>query len=175
MCADESRAAGEIRRAIPSIDDDAMGDFLLHGEHIRDRAVIAFRPEMTSVGGADELRSDADPFTAFRTVPSMHRVNIELPADAANVGLSLSDTERRRAGGHTKAGHLGQTGQQFLRQAVAEILDILIRSEIGERVARQLTTCAPADESQRNSPPPPTGSRAPERFTRSCCIPPLLR
>ena len=64
---DESRAAGEIRRAIPSIDDDA-GDFLLHGEHIRDRAVIAFRPEMTSVGGADELRSDA--ITAFRTVPS---------------------------------------------------------------------------------------------------------
>ncbi len=38
--------------------DDGFGDLVLHGEHVGDIAVEAFRPEMAAGGGVVELRGD---------------------------------------------------------------------------------------------------------------------
>ena len=88
---------------------------------------------MTSVRGADELRGDANPFARLPHGAFEHRVDAELAANVTNVHLRLGDTKCRCARGHTEAGYLGQPGQQLLRQAVTEILDIAIGPKIDER------------------------------------------
>ena len=74
-----------------------MGDFVLNSEDIHDRSIVALRPEMTSVRGADELRGDADPFACLAHGAFEHRVDAELAANGTNVHLRLGDTKCRCA------------------------------------------------------------------------------
>jgi hypothetical protein len=50
--------------------DDGVGDLVLEGEDVGDRAVIAIGPHMAAAKGIDELGVDSDLVAARRTFPS---------------------------------------------------------------------------------------------------------
>jgi hypothetical protein len=131
---------------------DAPGDFILYREHIRRAAVVPFGPEMAPVFGADQLRGDSQTVSGFPNRALQHRIDVEEPANASDVGHSLLDVNGRCSRGHTKSRHLAQSGQELLRKPVAEVLEVLVGSEILEREHgdRRDTTAAAGGDVVRN-------------------------
>src|SRR5262245_50414430 len=80
---------------------DTAGDFILHREHIGREAVVAFGPEMAPVFGADQLRGDSQTVSSFPNCALQHRIDVEEPANASDVGLGLLDVDGGGWRGHT--------------------------------------------------------------------------
>jgi len=80
--------------------DDGLGDFILHGEHIRKLAVVAFRPQVASGACVVELRCDPHAIAASAHAALNHIADAELLGDLFHVdGFALVD-EGRIAGDH---------------------------------------------------------------------------
>ena len=88
--------------------DDVLRDFFLNGEHVRRLPIVAFRPEMTAVFGADELRRDPQPIASLANRAFQHGIHLELPADAPDVGVGLLHAERRGSRRDAQALHFAQ-------------------------------------------------------------------
>ena len=49
--------------------DHTLGNFVLNGEHVGHREIVAFGPQMGAIAGIDQLRRDAQPLAEWRTLP----------------------------------------------------------------------------------------------------------
>ena len=108
-------------------------DFFLDGEDVRHLSVVAFGPEVTTILGAHQLRRDPQPIARLANRPLEHGVDVELPADAPDVHVGLLHAERGGSRRDAQALYLAQRREELFGETVAEVLQILVGSEIGER------------------------------------------
>ena len=88
---------------------------------------------MAAVHGAHQLRRDPDPFPRLPYGAFNRGIDAEASAEVAYVRFRGGGMGRRGARDEAKAGHLAKAGEQFVRQAAGEVLDIAIGAEIRER------------------------------------------
>ncbi len=88
---------------------------------------------MAAVRRVHQLRRDSDPFTRLPHRAFDHGIDAEASAEVADVRFRGGGVGRRRARDKPKAGHLAEAGEQFVRQAAGEVLDIAIWTESRER------------------------------------------
>src|SRR4029450_1935508 len=86
---------------------------------------------------ADELDADPKPVAALSYASLQHRPDVEPPADLTQVRVLALELERRGPSRDSKPGHLTQCRDQFVGKPVAEILLILLRTQIHERKHRR--------------------------------------
>src|SRR5215475_169542 len=126
-------AAGEpaAQRHLQAL-DDALGNFLLHADDIGHLPLVDARPD-TAVVRLDEVRVDA------KTVPLLAHgafeddIDVELPADRFDFRRLPQGAHRGNPGSHAQPADLRQAGDQFLNEAVAEVLDVVFGPEAHER------------------------------------------
>ncbi len=112
--------------------DDGLGDFVLHGEHVGEVAVVALRPDMAAGGDVVELRRDAHAVAALAHAALDHIADAELLGDLLHMHrLALVD-ERRVARDHEEPAQLGQCGDDVFADAVGKILLLRIAAHVGE-------------------------------------------
>src|SRR5438067_462512 len=85
-----------------------------------------------SAFGINELRGDANaaprsPHAAFENA-----AHTECPGDRANILILSPESKRRRAGDDLEAANMRQHVDDLLGQAVAEVLVLLVRAQVGE-------------------------------------------
>ena len=112
--------------------DDGGGDFVLNGEDIGQLAIEALRPELVAAFGIDELRRDAHAIAgranaAFEAVPTRNLLPISVTS------RSWPRNAGRRPGNHAQTGDAREGVDDFLGDAVTEILVIPQRAQIGKR------------------------------------------
>lgn len=82
-------------------------DLILHPEHIRHLAVVAFRPEMISVGGVDKLRRHPNPAPGTPYAAFKDRTDAECFGDLADVLLLAPEREGRSTRRHLQGAAFG--------------------------------------------------------------------
>src|SRR5439155_6054890 len=112
--------------------DDGPRNILLDSEHILELAVVCIRPQLVPIAGAHELRRDANAVAAAPDAPLEYGTDVQLAADLVHVDLPALELERRRPCGHPDSFDAAQGGDQFVSQAVAEVLLISVRTQIGK-------------------------------------------
>ena len=110
--------------------NDRRGDVVLHGEHIGELTVIAIRPQLTAVTGADQLRRDPDPVPRPAHAALENRVHSEGVGNPADRHVLPFEGKRRRPRDDFQSRHPRQRVDDLLRQAVAEILLLAIRAQV---------------------------------------------
>ena len=78
--------------------DDRQRELVLDGEDVPGVAVEPLRPQVEAVGHADQLRRDAQPAARGTHAALEHGVDVQDPADLADVEPLVLERERRRAG-----------------------------------------------------------------------------
>ena len=132
--------------------DDASGNVIDDREDIARVPVVAVGPEMAAVRGAHQLRRDPDPFPRLPHGAFDHGIDAEASAEVAYVRFRAGGMGRRRARDEAKPGHLAKAGEQFVRQAAGEVLDIAIGTEIRERQDGQRRGSSRSIGSRRREP-----------------------
>ena len=74
----------------------AFGNFVLNGEHVGHREVVAFDPQMRAVAGIDQLRRYAQPLAG------MAHIAVQRVARAELIGGLISERESRAADDNAK-------------------------------------------------------------------------
>ncbi len=109
---------------------------VLYGEDVVERAIIALRPEVRTVGGPDELRGDSQLLAGLPHAALQDVHDVELLADRTQVFVTSLELERRSAPDHAQLGQLRQQVEQLLRKAVREVFLVLARAHVRERQHR---------------------------------------
>ena len=135
--------------------DDDRGDFVLDGEDVRQLAIEALRPELIAVVGIDELRRDAHAIARPTNAAFQGRPDPQSPADFSDVEILIPKCKRRCAGNHAQAGNARERTDDFLRDAVTEVLVIPQRAQICKRQHHdRREPCALIRKFRRRGPPP---------------------
>ncbi len=116
--------------------DDGLGDFVLHGEHVGEIAVVALRPEVTAGGHVDELGRDADVVAVLAHAAFDDVADAELFADLLVVDGFLLVDERGIPRDHIEPAQLRQRGDDVLADAFGKIFLLRLAGEIGKRQHR---------------------------------------
>ena len=110
--------------------DDGLGDLVLHGEHVGEVAVVAFRPDVAAAGNVDELRGDAHTVAALAHAALDDVADAEFLGDLPHVhGLALVG-KGRVARNHEEPAQLRQAGNDVLADSVGEILLLQLAAHI---------------------------------------------
>ena len=129
------RAAEILRRIKLRLDRRHHGlrDLVLHGEHIRQIAVVALGPEVTAGSDIVQLRGDADMVAILAHGALDDIADAEFLADLLQVHrLALVD-EGGVAGDHIEPAQLRQRGDDVLADAFGEIFLLGFAGDVGER------------------------------------------
>ena len=113
--------------------DDAPGDFVLHGKHIGNAAIVPLGPEMAAIFGADQLRGDSHAVSSLSYGTLQRGVDVEQSADVLDIGVGPVRVKGRRSRCDAQPRNLTQTGQELFRESRAEVLEIFVGSEALER------------------------------------------
>ena len=126
------------RRGKPGFEGFHNGprDLVLNLEDVRHFPVVPFRPQIVPLCRANQLDTDPNPVTRPANTSLQHAGYPESLADPANILLRSPEDESRRAGSNPEVGYVSQSIDDFLGQAVAEILILLIGTEIQKRQDR---------------------------------------
>ena len=116
--------------------DDGLGDFVLHGEHVGEIAVVALRPEVTAGGHVDELGGDADVVAVLAHAAFDDVADAELLADLLVVDGFLLVDERGIPRDHIEPAQLRQRGDDVLADAFGKIFLLLLAGQVGKRQHR---------------------------------------
>ncbi len=76
--------------------------------------VVAFRPEVITVGHAYQLRGYPGPVAGLAHAPFQHIIHIELGADLPDITLPAAEKERRGSRCYSQFGQLGKGVNDFL-------------------------------------------------------------
>ena len=116
--------------------DHGLGDFVLHGEHVGEIAVVALRPEVTAGGDVDELGGDAHMVAVLAHAAFDDIADAELLADLLVMdGFALVD-ERGIPRDHIEPAQLRQRGDDVLADAFRKIFLLGLAGDIGKRQHR---------------------------------------
>ena len=107
-------------------------DLVLDGEHVLERAIIPFSPEMAPCGGVDQLRGDPNPITDPAHAALDNVVGNEHPADLPHVDVLVPEREGGVPGNDEKLTETGELGDDVLGDAIAEV-DLVWAAHVGER------------------------------------------
>ncbi len=116
---------------------DARRDLLLHREDLALRQVVASRPEVAGIGGADELHGDAEPLARAPHAAFEDGVDAQLLAQAADGVVLPREAEARAARRDAQARQRAERVQQLLGDALAEVLLLRVAGEVEERKHRE--------------------------------------
>jgi hypothetical protein len=101
--------------------DDGFGDFVLHGEHVRQFAIVLFRPEMTAGRDVIELSCDTYTVAASANAALQDITDAEFGPDLLHVDRLSLVGKRRVARDYKEPAKLGQRGDDVLADPVGKI------------------------------------------------------
>ena len=111
-----------------------FGELVLDREHVRDVAVVAFRPQMRICSSVYQLR--ADPHSATRALDRAFK-NVSDPecfADFAEVALNaVFVLHHRCAANDFEVGHFREIGQDLVLNSIGEVGILFVVAEIFKR------------------------------------------
>ena len=96
-------------------------------------ALVGLRPDVLAVRRAHQLHTDAQHVAALAHAAQQHVGHAELGGDRAHVFVLALERECRRARDDPQVAAARQAIDQFLRQAVGEILLVALLAQVGER------------------------------------------
>ena len=108
----------------------------MNGEDVGQLAVVAFRPYVAAVARRDQLRGHADAIAGLAHAAFEDVRDIERLGDAADVVVFPLERKCRGPGNDSQPWNVRQFIEDFLREAIAEVLVRRIRTHIGERQHR---------------------------------------
>jgi hypothetical protein len=111
---------------------DSLTDLLLYGEDIAHRAFVALGPGVEAVFHGDQLHGDTQPVARFADAALEHVNHAEAGPHLTHIGQSALEMKAGGARSHLQPLHLGEVGDQLLRDPIAEILLISLRAEVDE-------------------------------------------
>ena len=109
---------------------DRAGNLVLHRENVIERPVIGLRPQVRAVGGADQLRGNAQLVAGLAHTAFQHMGDVQLLRDLSDLDVLALESERGRARDHFQVGDLRQQVQQFLGDAVGHVLLIFFGGHV---------------------------------------------
>ncbi len=125
-----------LEQRAAQFDHDRLRDVVLHGEDVRQLAVVGLRPEMRVRRHLDQLRGDPHAIAGLADAALEQVRDAELLGDRRDVGARALEAPRRRARRHAQALDLREDVQQFLGQSVGEVLVLLVAAHVDERQHR---------------------------------------
>ncbi len=111
---------------------DGCGYLVLHRKYVRQLAVETLRPQVGPISRGDQLRGHADAIARAPHAPFENIGHAQRLGDPADVGVLPLEGERGSARDYFQPGNLCQGVDDLLRQAVAEVLLLLVAAHIGE-------------------------------------------
>src|SRR5205085_9042378 len=78
--------------------DDALGELILNGENVLDRAVVTLRPDVVAVARIDQLRRDAHTIPGLAHAAFENVAYAELTSDLTHIDRFTFVSEGRVAG-----------------------------------------------------------------------------
>jgi hypothetical protein len=115
---------------------DSARDFVLHGEHAADIAVVALAPDVVAGPGVNELRRDPQEVAVPPHAALEHVRHAQRTRDRVDRHLRAAVRERAGAGCHAQFWKLRQHVEQFLREPVRKELLIPRGAHVRERQHR---------------------------------------
>ena len=116
--------------------DDVARDLVLDGEHVLQLPVVALGPELVAVGDIHQLGGEAQHAPGLANAALEDGVDLELLADGTDVLAFSLEGKGRGARCHPKCGHPGEGVDDFLGDAVGEVLVVGIGAHVEEREHR---------------------------------------
>jgi hypothetical protein len=109
-----------------------VGDFVLDGEDVFQRTVVAARPQVRPVSRIDQLCGDTHALagTLHRTLE--HGFHPQLLGDLTHIHIGVLECERGGACSDAQLGDLRQHVQQRLGESVAEVLVVGVAAHVDE-------------------------------------------
>src|SRR4030095_15240454 len=93
----------------------------------------ALAPQLITIAHGDQLRGDSQTIAGLAHAAFEHVRHAQLLADALNILPLALERERRRARRDAQAGDVAERRDELFRHAVAEVLLILLRTEVEKR------------------------------------------
>ena len=133
-------ADARVLHALPGIliEDDLQrgghvrGDVVLDDEDVPHRAVVGVRPQVETVGDADELRRYAHRVALPPDTALEHVGDVEHVADEAQVFVLALEAEGGGTAGDLQVRYLRELVQEFFGEAVGEVLVLRVRTHVDE-------------------------------------------
>src|SRR5215813_3585927 len=113
--------------------DDPVGDVVLQLEHVGQRAVVSFRPQVNPIGGIDQLAGDSNLVGGFAHAALEHVAHAQFVRDLADVDRLTLVGKGRIAGDDEEPALAGQSGDDVLGEAVGEIFLLGIAADVLKR------------------------------------------
>ena len=127
---DRGMCRGKVAR---KCSDHLRRDVALHREHVVEGVIVLRRPNVLLGRDVDHLDGDPDSVRRLPDAPLNHRPNPELLSDLRDVLLLLLVFHDGRPRDYLQAADERETGDQFLGQAVSEVLVVRVRAHAHER------------------------------------------
>src|SRR6185295_3413027 len=111
---------------------NCLGDFILDFEDAGQLAVVFLRPAVIAALRIDQLRGDAHVVAGTLHAAFEHAGNAECLTDLAQVLRLALERESRSAGCDLEPRNLGQRVEDFVGDAVAEVIGLRITAHVDE-------------------------------------------
>jgi hypothetical protein len=108
-------------------------DLLLDCEHIVHGAIERFSPELMASVGIDQPRGDTQPLASPSYAALEHVLDIELLGNGRRVSRRTLELERRGSRRDSEPRYLRQRVKNFLTHAVAKVVVVFSRTDVGKR------------------------------------------
>ena len=112
--------------------DHVGRDLVLDREDVVELAVVGLRPQVRVGAGLDQLRRDPDRVARLAHRAFEHVRHVQRARDLRDSDFLALERERRGARRHLQLRNLRQQVQQFLRDAVGEVLVRLVLAHVDE-------------------------------------------
>src|SRR5215472_14117096 len=111
---------------------DVFGNFVLNGEKVVGGSIKSLRPAVIAGARFNELNGNSQAVVRFADASLEERAHLQVAADFADVCSRTAELERSSAGYNAQAIHVRESVDQFLGEALAEIVLITVRTHVGE-------------------------------------------
>jgi hypothetical protein len=105
-------------------------DLLVDRKDVGELALVALRPEMTTIGHVDQLDGHAYSIARLQDAALEHLAHVEQLADFANVPCRILELKARRSGDDSKSGNLSQAVDELLGQSITEVLILRVPAHV---------------------------------------------
>jgi len=109
------------------------GDFILNGEHVFERLLEAFGPELKARRRVTQLRDDAKPSLGRPHAAFENGFDVQHVADPPDVLRSATKLERRRPCRNAESGDARQRVGDFFGDTFGKVIEILVTTQVHER------------------------------------------
>lgn len=111
---------------------DRASDVRLHPQVVAPGHIERFRPDVRTIGSADQLHRDSHTALVFADAPLDDGIDPELPRHFSDVDPRSSKCKARRAGYDPQTLDTSQPADQFLSEAIAKSIVLNAACKVGE-------------------------------------------